>query len=140
MPSLKGIVSLLQKGNRKSTFLSLGFGNASYYDKMLFLAEGENVWLFPNLSFRAIQQLIKMLLHLYSTFLTALQIVICQLWPHLWDADGVWTIFRRVRSLHSHLFQAGPSVGLWPGMEHSSLGQASGLLTGYECFTIIILW
>ena len=79
---------------------------------------------FPNLSFEAMQWLIKMLLNLYSTFLMTLPIVTCQLSPHWCDADGVWTIFQGVRNLHTHSFHAGPSVHLWPGMEHSSLGHA----------------
>lgn len=37
MPSLKGIGSLLQKGNRKSIFPRTDIGNASYYSKVLFL-------------------------------------------------------------------------------------------------------
>lgn len=65
-----------------------------------------------------------MLLHLYSTFLMTLQIVACHLSPHLCDADGCGPFFRGSGDLHAHSSHAGLSVHLWPGMEHSSLGQA----------------
>lgn len=42
-----------------SDLVRMGFGNAPYYDKMLLLVGGENVWLSPNLSLEAIQQLVK---------------------------------------------------------------------------------
>lgn len=101
----------------------MGFGTASYCDKMLFLVGGENVWGKPKLEFGSYSTISKNWVHLCSTFLTTSHLGICPLSPHSCDPDPD-RCSEGQEPTCTCLFRAEPRVRLWPGMECSTFGWA----------------